>query len=639
MDLAGILSTTGYVLEVLIGVSLIIFVHEFGHFLAAKWAGVKVNRFFFGFAPAFKIGKRKITLQFFAFNFRGTKYGLGMLPFGGFVDMAGEHDGEEAKEVPKEQLFTSKTPGQRAIIFVAGAVMNAIFAIVFFIVAFLIGVSFVRPTIGNVVPGYPAWQAGIRPGDKILEIDGKKQEEFIELIMKIALCDPGTVMDVKLQRGEEVIETKITPIADPGGKGMTVGITTNAEPVVQQVLPGTPAEKAGLKAGDTIIGIRYTDPQTGQFITAKVKTYLDVTRIVQDPRFLGKPVHLMVEGRSHGKGMVPEVTIVSEVSEEAPKILGIAPRMTRIAAIRDASPARTLFKKGDVIESVQGRAFYSLDQLKEESIPAGEVAVRVRRAAKAVDLTASSEDLYKWLEDDIALTYTKEESEAVAGIVRPDMPAALAGMKPGDRITQVGAEPVETFAQLSAAIRSRSGKPVELTWARQGPENSVETFSATLTPVPQRTGFVHIGIMFRQDRFVKRVSNPFTAIAIGWNRTILWGKRVFLVLKGLFTARVSARNLAGPVGIFTISYAVTQFGIGTLLYFLAMISINLAILNVFPVPVLDGGHLLFLGIEKIKGSPVSIKTQVAAQTIGLVLLLGMAVFVTINDITRLFTGY
>lgn len=639
MDHAGILSTTGYVIEVVIGVSLIIFVHELGHFMAAKWAGVKVRRFFFGFAPSFTVWGRKITLQFFAIRIGETQYGLGMLPFGGFVDMAGEQEGFETDDTPKERQFTSKSPGQRAVIFVAGAAMNAIFAVVFFIVAFIVGVSFVRPIVGDVIEGGPAWQAGILPGDRILEIDGEEQKEFTEMLMKVALADPDTTLNVKIQRGDEILQTQLMPVPDPAGRGMTVGIKTNAEPVVAEVREDSPAKKAGLQVGDRIVGLSYTQVDTGQKEEVQVSSYLDILNVTRDSRYIEKPIELQVERGAGEDTETLHLTVNPAIHEKAPRILGITPVMTKIGALRRMSDANKQLKPGDVIESVQGEPFFASRQFTERSYNDEAVVLGVRRDSEIMEIPVRGADFTRWLKEDIAFDYPMMEPEAIAGDVQVLMPAALAGMKPGDRIVSVDGQTVATFADVAAAIRAKTDGPVEIAWARQAADGTSKQFTASMTPAPARENYTDIGIGFRQDRFVQRVGNPLAAIAIGWNRTVLWGKRVFLVLKGLFTRQVSPRNLAGPVGIFTISYAVTQFGTGTLLYFLAMISINLAILNVFPIPVLDGGHLLFLGIEKIKGSPVTLKTQMAAQTVGLVLLLSMALFVTYNDIARLITGF
>ncbi len=631
MDLAGVLGTLCYVIEVIIGVGLIIFVHELGHFLAAKWAGVKVKRFFFGFAPTIAIGRKKIKLQFFAVRMGETLYGLGMLPFGGFVDMAGEQEGmSNDPGIPDERKFNTKTAGQRAVIFAAGAAMNAVSAVLFFILAFAIGVSFVRPIVGDVAKGLPAWQAGIEPADTIVAVDGKKYGEFSEMYMAIALADPGSTLDITVKRDGETFNTRVKPILDPQGRGMSIGISPSYEPAVGGIQESSPMQKAGLRAGDRILSISYTDPQTGERLTSKVRNHLDISRIVTKGEFIGQP--LVFEVQRAESQATESVTVVPEISPQTHKIIGVSQYATKVIAIRRAPTVESPLKAGSVFQSIGGERFYSLEALSKDLFTLKSLKVKL---ADGSEFDVEGAALRKWLEDDIALVPPTEEP--VIGYVHAGMPAALAGLRPGDRVVEVEGHPVETFTEFALAIRKKPGGPVQIKWLREKPGGGKQLHSASLTPAHQRKGYV--GIIYRQDRFILRERSLFGAIGTGFKRTVLWGKRVFLVLKSLFTRTVSAQNLAGPVGIFTISYAVTQYGVGTLLYFLALISINLAIINIFPIPVLDGGHLLFLLIEKIKGSPVALKTQVIAQSVGLVLLLSLAVFVTYNDILRLVTGF
>ena len=128
---------------------------------------------------------------------------------------------------------------------------------------------------------------------------------------------------------------------------------------------------------------------------------------------------------------------------------------------------------------------------------------------------------------------------------------------------------------------------------------------------------------------------PITSFVLGFESSIVVAKWVYLTLKGLAKQEVAAKNLAGPVGVVHLIVRVSECGLGTLIYWLALISINLGILNLLPFPILDGGHLLFLLIEKIKGSPVSLKAQEIATTIAFFLIISLAIFVTYNDIQRL----
>ena len=125
---------------------------------------------------------------------------------------------------------------------------------------------------------------------------------------------------------------------------------------------------------------------------------------------------------------------------------------------------------------------------------------------------------------------------------------------------------------------------------------------------------------------------------LGFNRTLMFTEQVFMTFQGMFARRIDPSTLGGPIGIAETAYRVSEHGLGKLLYFLAIISVNLAVLNLFPIPILDGGHLVFLGIEKLKGSPVSPNIQAGAQWVGLALLLFLMIYVTKNDIVRLIGG-
>ena len=127
------------------------------------------------------------------------------------------------------------------------------------------------------------------------------------------------------------------------------------------------------------------------------------------------------------------------------------------------------------------------------------------------------------------------------------------------------------------------------------------------------------------------------ACHVGFARTIVVGEWVFLTLRSLIKREVSAKNLTGPVGITHLLTKISeQKSFGTLLYFLALISVNLGLLNLMPFPVLDGGHLLFLFMELIKGKPVDVRIQEWATNIAFLLILALAIFVTVNDVARLF---
>lgn len=629
-----------YVVEVVIGIGLIIFFHELGHFLAAKWVGVGVRKFYLGFAPAFVVGKKKIVMKFFSFKRGETEYGVGMLPLGGFVDMVGERTDEARKGLPNE--LTSKKPSQRAIIFASGAIMNAITTFLFFILAFGIGVSFVDPVVGTVERGSPAWQKGVNIGDKIIAVNGEPKDDFTEVGMAIALSDEGKDLTLTVEREENgaarTFDLTVTPVRDPRGAGMSIGIGVNMLPVVAQVTPDSPAQRCGIQNGDKIVALSYTDPESGEEVTGKVVTFSDILSTVSQEKFIGNKVNIHIERRTTlpDGGRRTEQLILTTAPERHPDSKGVFRigagqfQPLVVKAIRENSKASESLRVGDIITEIGGTPIYSPADLPRILSGKGRTTFTLERTGKPYVTEADTESLSSMLDD---VAFEPPQNSPRVGFVMPGMPAEKAGLQAGDTIIKVAGREVSSFVELSRIVRASGGRPFPIVWERWKGD-ARQRFSAVVAPEEERVGY--LGIKPEQPRFIKKCGLVESCV-LGTKRALLWAQRVFLVLRGLFTRTVSAENLAGPVGIFTISYAVTQYGLGTLLYFLGLISINLAIINIFPIPV-SWRIFLFLIIEKIKGSPVALKTQIAAQTIGFILLMALVVFVTYNDILRLTTG-
>ena len=144
-----------------------------------------------------------------------------------------------------------------------------------------------------------------------------------------------------------------------------------------------------------------------------------------------------------------------------------------------------------------------------------------------------------------------------------------------------------------------------------------------------------LGIAIDEEQTTVR-AGILGSFGLGLQRTVVTSKQIFLTLRSLIRREVSAKNLSGPVGITHLLTKVVEHGkLSTLIYFLALISINLGLFNLLPFPILDGGHLLFLAIEKVKGSPVDVRIQEWAMNIAFLLILVLAAFVTFHDLKRL----
>ncbi len=204
-------------------------------------------------------------------------------------------------------------------------------------------------------------------------------------------------------------------------------------------------------------------------------------------------------------------------------------------------------------------------------------------------------------------------------------PAETAGIMAGDEITAIDGQPIEAWTDVSAAIASAEGGQIIMTVQRDG-----RTLEAAVTPEQTQDGAFLIGITSRVSH------NPFRAVAEGakstWNITV----SMFQTLSQLFTGQLGTDSLSGPVGMVQMVSQTTQYGWWYYGFLTALICINLAIINMLPLPALDGGRIIFVIISMITGRPVSQKVEGTVHFVGIMLLFGLMAYVTFNDITRIF---
>ena len=224
----------------------------------------------------------------------------------------------------------------------------------------------------------------------------------------------------------------------------------------------------------------------------------------------------------------------------------------------------------------------------------------------------------------------------LVGAVEPDSPAAQAGIQKGDRIVAVDGQAVTAWDDLSSAIKQSGGQPLALRVQRSGEE-------VAMTVQPRKREVKNIFGELKEDWMIgigSQVSiekgDPGLAVSKAFIQTYEYSKLTLLGLYKMITREVSPRNLGGPILIAQMAGQQAQEGIGSFLAFLAVLSINLGVLNLLPVPVLDGGHLFFFAVEAIIGRPVSLKYREKAQQVGIFLLLLLMIFAFANDIFRLF---
>lgn len=222
-----------------------------------------------------------------------------------------------------------------------------------------------------------------------------------------------------------------------------------------------------------------------------------------------------------------------------------------------------------------------------------------------------------------------EPSYAVVGSVQPGSPADSIGLKAGDRIVKVDGKPVEKWQELLVIVHNAPQRQLEIEWQRDG-----NPFFSRVTPVLDQMndiGLIGIGPVMQRQRF-----GPIQAMGIGVVNTVDKTRMIAKSFAMLFSGKVNARDaLGGPLRIAEMSGQVAKNGFADLLAFAAILSINLGLLNLLPVPVLDGGHLLLLTVEAVIRRPISTKIKMTVQQIGMALLLALMVFVIVNDFLNL----
>ncbi|HEX2230264.1 MAG TPA: RIP metalloprotease RseP [Candidatus Binatia bacterium] len=222
------------------------------------------------------------------------------------------------------------------------------------------------------------------------------------------------------------------------------------------------------------------------------------------------------------------------------------------------------------------------------------------------------------------------------GSVEKGSPAELAGVQRGDRIVAVNGEPVDSWERLSAAIKESQGKPLNLRLLRASEEVDVAVEprqKEARNIFGERRDEWMIGI---GSQVILEKGNPGLSIVKAFTQTYDYAKLTLVALFKMVTGEVSPRNLGGPILIAQMAGQQAQEGFASFLAFVAVLSINLGVLNLLPIPVLDGGHLLFFLVEAVIGRPVSLRYREVAQQVGIFLLLLLMVYAFYNDIARFF---
>lgn len=671
------------IVQVAIGLGFVIFVHELGHFAVAKMCGVQCDKFMIGF----DIGGCKISKKW-----GETVYGIGIIPLGGYVKMLGQDDdpskiaeqieqsrldpqlegvevtgpgGEKYKVDPRSYL--AKSVPQRMAIISAGVIMNIIFAFIFAVIAFGLGVPYVPSIVSQTVPGSPAWQANLRTGDDIVEIGNVEDPSFSQLTGKVTLADLEQGLPLVIQHGAS--GTKSTVTLHPrqqDGKGLAkIGIVS---PYSLQLVKEEPvrtgsaaAVENGFEGGDEIIEIQGNPVENYQELIAALVAQVDQPLEVTVRRD-GTPAESGNENTIQGG---KKVTV--EVPPNPMRRLGLVMQMGPVIATQQDSPAQAAkLPTGHSIVAITTPTGRFSNAAGDQPLDPLSLPHLLRQLTKendgsTIELSLSDstnlavkQRKVNWLDSDstpgtpVALSSLgiAYEVRNVVVSVTDNSPAQQAGLQAGDELVaaeisfpqadggktktlpiQLGDQP--NFPMLIGTLqRLPIETKVELTYRRGEKENQV-----ILQAKPDSEHPVYLvdrGFLLQTLQRVREAKTVAGQFQLGWDRTVESLMLVYRFLQKLGT-QVPVTALGGPETIAKAAFYSASEGTAALLVFLTMLSANLAVVNFLPIPILDGGHMVFLAYEGIFRRPANEKFVVAMHTIGFAFIIGLMLFLIALD--------
>jgi regulator of sigma E protease len=373
----------------------------------------------------------------------------------------------------------------------------------------------------------------------------------------------------------------------------------------------SPASQAGLSPGHEIVGFfgvpLATDPGTAQ-------------AVLTEALLSGSP--LLVDVARNGS--IDQVEIVPSL-ESLPQLqLGVFEAHGRVMALRDGHG--TELQVGDFLLLAGDRSVRSVESVQSACVAAGQLpSLTILRDGVRMTLPPVASVTPRGFASHVQLG---PDPDAIRIVVREGGPAAAAGLMDGDQILRVGNEELLSFQNLRNALAAAEGDPMQLQVLRDS-----QTYDLEVQAKEART---HVyGISAGMLRETVRETDLVAAIGTGLVQARTMVRQVFLSFKRIVTGAIPASNLGGIITISRTGHYFATNGLIPFLFFLCMISVHLGVLNLLPIPALDGGHLFFLLVEAIRGKPVSEKVLLLFNFSGFVLIMGLVIFVTILDIGRL----
>ncbi len=683
--------------KVVLALGLVIFIHELGHFLAAKWCGVYVQTFSIGFGGPF--------LGFCSAKWGETTYKIGWIPLGGYVKMMGEgEENEENADDPRS--YKNKKVWQRMVIISAGVVMNMFLALVCYLFVYMTHGEDRNPgVVGSVGPGGPAWKKGLRPGAFIREIGDRQNPYYDELqrvVMRSGKEKPVHIVYDTYDTAGIVkhFDTEITPARGDDILAPMLLVRSASVPVFIRkignikapVLPHSPAASADppLDFGDRVIAA--TDPDHRDQVTplrqdprhpdSKSLDFYDLEDRLQ--RLMGRKIVLRVQRA--GTPTPIDVTVPPAFS----RTLGVRMLMGPVVAIRENSPAAEAGLKegkeaGDILDSVEvtdrdGKPLrFTVEPAKNSAdIPLDPMRLPTQLAQWAerkppkwdVKLTVWRQGKHKKEKEVLSAKWDPRWERLDKGPWAPEFPVSIAplglaymvqtkvaGIDSDSPASATDLKATDEVKSIGFTIEASPGKPITTSrdlkgddWAyyftffqseADGDRVTEVTLTlsdgrkVTLAPRDDPTWpLVERGLIFDAEKRTMKADGVVEALTMSADRVATKMATIYENLLGMVRGKLSVRAISGPITIAKHSFDLAGRDTFEFILFIALININLAVVNFLPIPVLDGGHMVFLGYEALRGKPPSERWRFILTIMGLVVVLALMLFGLALDFGR-----
>jgi len=628
-----------YIILAILGLSFLVFIHELGHYIVARRVGMRVEAFSIGF------GKPIISWMF-----QGVRWQIGLLPFGGYVRIAGmeKEDGKEPHEI--KDGFFGGSPWARIKVAIAGPLVNIVFAFVVFAAIWVLGgraKPFTEYTniIGQVDTHSELYEKGIRPGDIIQKYNGEPFTKYQDLLLaSVANGSHATIEGdrVDYYTGQHSKYSYTLPVYDderyPGGDLKTIGIMSPANFLMVQaaIPPLSPMYDSGIEKGDRIVWadgeLIFSTLQLSSVINEQ-KTLLTVERDgkvlqLRVPRMLIRDLsdHSFISGDLQdwkyeiGKKSVTmfiPYALSADCVVKGPLSYAVSPGVDDTFA-EEKELTSHILRSGDRVLAVDGKP-----------VEKGYDVLRLLQEKKVLVIVDRGESYGKIPVADANSTYVNSvDWKGIHQVVETIGTRAVLS-KAGEIHLLRPVEPIpmnqypfteEEQAAFQAALKSMS--------ERAEGETDSQKRALMLAQIDKQQSLLVLGIPLG-DEAVLVNPNPFAMMG----QVI---KDMGKTIASVTTGQISAKWMSGPVGIMQMMHVSWSKGVVEALYWLGIISLNLAVINLLPIPVLDGGHIVMTLYEVVTRRKLSAKAMQRLILPFAILIIAFFVYVTYNDIMRLF---